>query len=146
MERVPPFVSAAFSDRGLADPDGRSLIWGKFRRMLLSLIPPLARYLQKHYGLSGNCAQCGNSCRLLFQCPHLDASGLCTVYDDRPSICRTFPITPADIRDRNIAASGLCGYRFVPRGVRKLLGHDPDPREALGLLALAKYHRNKFED
>lgn len=113
-ERIPPFLAAAFSSRGLIHPEGRQLILGKFRRAFLSLSPALARRLQRHYGLVGGCTSCGASCNMLFRCPHWDAgSRLCTVYEDRPSICRTFPITPADLRDRAVAnRHNPCGFHF----------------------------------
>lgn len=115
MERVPPFVQAAlFEPTGIWSPEGRQLIWGKFRRITLNMFPPVARYLQKRYGMEGGCHSCGASCNLLFRCPHWDErSHLCRVYSDRPSICRTFPITPADISDRNLSLkSSPCGFKF----------------------------------
>lgn len=112
---VPPFLAVAFSRDGLLSPDGRTLILGKFRRIFISLFPPLGRYLQKKHGLTGGCKGCGASCNLLFQCPHWDnATRLCSVYEDRPNICRLFPITPADIRDRNIGMKKVgCGFNFA---------------------------------
>lgn len=120
MERVPPFLSAAFSPVGLASPAGRQLILGKFRRGFISFVPPLARWLQTKYGLKAGCSGCGASCRLLFQCPHWDAqSRLCSVYEDRPSICRLFPITPADIRDRDLVSSKEeCGFVFTRQTIK----------------------------
>lgn len=113
-ERIPPFLGACFSARGLVHPEGRQLVLGKLRRSFLSLSPALARRLQRRYGLAGGCTSCGASCNMLFRCPHWDAgSRLCTVYEDRPSICRTFPITPADLRDRDIAnRRSPCGFHF----------------------------------
>ena len=68
--------------------------------------------LRKKYGIVGGCTGCGASCNLLFRCPHWDAkTHLCTVYEDRPNICKVFPITPADIRDRNIVLKTQpCGF------------------------------------
>lgn len=116
VERTVPFLVISFSSRGLLHPDGRLLIWGKFRRLVLSSVPPLARLLQKHHGLTGGCQSCGASCQLLFQCPHWDnRSHLCSVYEDRPNICRLFPITPADIRDRSLVNQEVgCGFAFAP--------------------------------
>ena len=110
----PPFFAVAFSREGLLSRDGRTLIWGKMRRSFISLVPPLARFLQKHYGLTGGCQNCGSSCKLLFQCPHWNAeTRLCSVYEDRPNICRLFPITPGDIVDRNIVTKKIpCGFEF----------------------------------
>lgn len=115
MERVPPFMAAAFSPKGLVSASGRQLIWGKFRRGFFSAVPPFARWLQAKYGLKAGCSGCGASCRLLFQCPHWNAeTRLCSVYEDRPSICRLFPITPSDIRDRDLVQDKQeCGFVFT---------------------------------
>jgi len=114
-ERTPPFLRAFFSPRGIWSRDGRTLILGKCRRIAISFFPPLAHFLQRHYGLTGGCQSCGASCKLLFQCPHWnDQSHLCSVYEDRPNICRFFPITPADIRDRNLILKDKdCGFTFT---------------------------------
>jgi len=118
IERTIPFLVVFFSSRGIFDRDGRTLIRGKARRLTLSFFPPLARALQKHYGMKGGCTSCGASCKLLFQCPHWDdRTHLCSVYEDRPNICRMFPITPGDIVDRTISAKGgrECGFTFEKR-------------------------------
>jgi hypothetical protein len=119
-ERTVPFLKVFFSLNGMGSRDGRTLIWGKLRRVSISFFPPLAHYLQKKYGMSGGCTQCGASCKIMFQCPHWDDSThLCTVYEDRPNICRLFPITPADLRDRNIVMKGtLCGFHFKDRNAK----------------------------
>lgn len=120
-QRLPPFFAAVFSMDGLGSAEGRILIWGKARRILLSSVPPLARHLQARYSVAGGCTSCGTSCKILFQCPHWDDNSfLCSVYEDRPNICRLFPITPADIRDRDIVArlngeSTGCGFTFSNR-------------------------------
>lgn len=113
-QRTPPFLHVVFSKNGLLSPKGRTLIRGKFRRAFLSLFPWVAHKLQKHYGLSGSCQHCSTSCKLLFQCPHWDdTSSRCSVYEDRPNICRTFPITPQDIKDRNLVSPETqCGFTF----------------------------------
>ncbi len=120
-ERTPPFLKAFFSHRGIFSRDGRTLIWGKCRRITISFFPPLARYLHNHYGLSGGCKSCGASCKLLFQCPHWDdQSHLCSVYNDRPNICRFFPITPADLKDRDLVLKGTeCGFTFTGKNDKK---------------------------
>lgn len=113
-QRTPPFLRVVFSKDGLLSSKGRTLIKGKFRRAFLSLFPWVAHKLQNHYGLSGSCQHCSTSCNLLFQCPHWDdTSSRCSVYEDRPNICRTFPITPQDIRDRNLVSPETqCGFTF----------------------------------
>ena len=114
-ERTAPFLRAAFSRQGLGCHAGRQLLRGKLRRFALSAVPPLARAIQRHYGVTGGCTQCGASCRLLFQCPHWsEDSSLCTVYESRPNVCRLFPITPADLSDRDLVSpTHACGLAFV---------------------------------
>lgn len=133
----PPFLAILFTRQGLFSAEGRQLIWGKVRRTWLSAVPPFARFLQKHYGLSGGCQSCGASCNLLFQCPHWDEStGLCRVYEDRPNICRSFPMTPGDIRDRNLVLKRKpCGFQFKKPAMSPPAGR-PDHRPA-GDLPLA---------
>ena len=110
----PIFFRIALSREGLFSRKGRILIWGKIRRSLLSLCPPLVHYLQKKYGLSGGCKSCGASCKLLFQCPYWnEQTHMCNVYEDRPNVCRLFPLTPSDIRDRNLVLLETpCGFLF----------------------------------
>lgn len=114
LERTPPFLMAIVSSRGIISADGRQLLFGKMRRYTLSFFPSVALYFQKKYGLSGGCVSCGASCNLMFRCPHWDEkTHLCTVYEDRPNICRVFPITPGDIRDRDlILKDKRCGFDF----------------------------------
>lgn len=99
----------------LFQQSGRTILWGKIRRASICLIPGLAVQLKHKHGLVGGCVSCGTSCNLLFRCPHWDpASHLCSIYDDRPMTCRQFPMTPADLLDRDLAAGTMgCGYRFV---------------------------------
>jgi len=135
-ERTLPFFRASFSRAGLGSRSGRQLIRGKLRRFTLSAVPSLARALQRHYGLTGSCARCGASCQLLFQCPHWDgASQLCTVYEDRPNVCRLFPITPADLSDRDLVApQHACGLAFVRKSAAAevhILPQNVVPLEAL---------------
>lgn len=115
IERTLPFLDVAFSKRGMGSYEGRLLIWGKFRRIFLAISPALARALRRKYGIEGGCTSCGASCNLLFRCPHWDASThLCTVYEDRPNVCRLFPITPADLRDRNLVLRDKpCGFKVA---------------------------------
>jgi hypothetical protein len=112
---APTFISAIFSREGMLTREGRILIRGKFRRLLICSVPPLARHLRAHYGLQGGCNSCGASCNLLFRCPHWDTdSRLCTVYESRPRVCRTFPITLTDLRDRDLVLRHTaCGFHFA---------------------------------
>ena len=117
----------AFLSAIVADPEvilrepGRTIIWGKMRRTLIGCIPGLASHLKRKHGLTGGCTSCGASCNLLFKCPHWDeGSRLCSIYEDRPLACRMFPITPSDLRDRDLAAAGTkCGYSFVLKVSRR---------------------------
>ena len=110
----------AFMSTIVVDPEvilrktGRTIIRGKIRRAMIGCIPGLASQLKWKYGLTGGCISCGASCNLLFKCPHWDeGSRRCSIYEDRPMACRMFPITPADLRDRDLAASGTtCGCSF----------------------------------
>ena len=116
LRRVaPPFVTAVFSREGMLTREGRILIRGKFRRLLICSVPPLARHLGAHFGLQGGCNSCGASCNLLFRCPHWDTdSHLCTVYESRPLVCRMFPITPTDLRDRDLVLRHtVCAFHFA---------------------------------
>ena len=95
----------------------RTIVWGKIRRVIICSVPGLGVHLKRKHRLSGGCTSCGTSCNLLLQCPHWDqVSRLCSIYEDRPMTCRLFPITPSDIRDRDLASSGArCGYSFAPK-------------------------------
>ena len=108
------FLPLVFTKRGLFSKEGRQQIRGKARRSFISLYPPLARKLQAKHGLSGGCTSCGASCNLMFQCPHWNpTTRLCGEYEDRPVVCRLFPITPTDISDRTIVRKDVgCGFTF----------------------------------
>lgn len=117
LERCPPFFNAMFSREGLGCARGRILIWGKLRRFVLTALPPVCRRVRTHCRLSGGCKNCGASCNLLSRCPHWDEqTHLCTVYEDRPNVCRFFPVTRADLRDRNLVRKDVpCGFNFNPQ-------------------------------
>jgi Fe-S-cluster containining protein len=109
------FVLAIVADPAVVlRKSGRTIIWGKMRRTMIGWVPGLALHLKRRHGLTGGCTSCGASCNLLFRCPHWDAeSRLCSIYEDRPIVCRLFPITPSDLRDRDLAAGATtCGYSF----------------------------------
>ncbi len=113
IERTIPFVRVCLGPDGLIAHEGRLHIWGKFRRLVQSAIPGYPQYLRRKHGITGGCTSCGASCNLMFRCPHWDSNTrLCTVYEDRPKICKTFPMTPADIRDRNMVLKNVpCGFQ-----------------------------------
>lgn len=94
------------------------LLAGRPRRLVVNLLAPrrVKRALQRR---QGECLRCGACCRMGATCRFLDFDenglALCRVYDRRLSPnCRTFPIGPMDIRDRDVVADGPCGYRFPP--------------------------------
>lgn len=120
------FLKVLPTRNGLFGSTGRTLIWGKIRRMLICMVPSLAKSLHKKHKVSGGCAQCGTSCKLLFVCPALDLkTNNCMVYDKRPTVCRVFPITPQDILDRDLVAKHIdCGYVFPA------LNKTPSPKTA----------------
>jgi Fe-S-cluster containining protein len=103
-----------FSRRGIRSRAGRVLLLGKLRRVAICLVPGLGEALRRRHNLSGGCVRCGTSCNLLIRCPHwIESTGLCGIYEDRPDVCRLFPITPADMRDLALARSDShCGYSF----------------------------------
>jgi hypothetical protein len=113
-ERTVPFLKVSFSKNGLGSTAGRKLILGKLRRIFICSIPGYAEKLKAKHNISGGCVSCGASCNLLFRCPHWDEkTHLCTVYELRPDVCKRFPITPADIDDRNIILKEKpCGFNF----------------------------------
>ncbi len=108
------FIPLLLTKRGLFSAEGRQQIRGKARRSFISLYPPLAYRLQKKHGLSGGCTSCGASCNLMFQCPIWNpTTQLCGEYEDRPEVCRLFPITPTDIKDRTLVRKDVgCGFAF----------------------------------
>jgi len=111
--------ASLFARQGVWSRSGRLLLWGKLRRVVICAVPGWAEALRKRHNISGGCARCGTSCNLLIRCPHWDtATGLCTIYEDRPDVCRLFPITPADLRDLALMERGTtCGYGFSVSGV-----------------------------
>ncbi len=94
------------------------LLKGVLRRMLLNLFA--RRYVRDSLARRlGSCARCGVCCHLVAnKCSalRLDAHGgsscaLYTVY--RLPNCRTFPIDPRDLADRNLVAPDVaCGYHW----------------------------------
>lgn len=46
----------------------------------------------------GECNRCGDCCRILFRCPHLDGENNCRIYESRYKQCIAFPIEPQDIK------------------------------------------------
>ena len=121
--RVPVGDRRRSGGRSCGRPE-RTIIWGKIRRTMIGCVPGLALHLKRKHGLTGGCTSCGASCNLLFRCPHWDEeSRLCSIYEDRPIVCRLFPITPSDLRDRDLAAGGS-EVRLLVRPERSTAGTD----------------------
>ena len=98
------------------------LAWGKVRRFFLIVF--FRDYVEKSIRKrEGECARCGDCCKLLFQCPHYDDSvdpPVCRIHVKRPLNCRYFPINERDIKDRELIGSGRpCGYSFPSRRNQK---------------------------
>lgn len=100
--------------RGLRSRVGRTLIWGKVRRSMIVCVPGLTARLERKCGLAGRCAQCGASCNILMASPRWDPrTRPCLIYEGRPPVCRYFPMTPADLKDVELATNGArCGHHF----------------------------------
>jgi hypothetical protein len=121
------FLNAVFASDSLLSSGRRPLVFGKMRRLVLAAVPFLGEYLQNRYGLSGVCRNCGASCQILYACPFWDTqSSLCSVYEHRPRVCRLFPITPSDLRDRDAVALSGCGFSFC-RPSSRLIELFPKP-------------------
>jgi len=91
------------------------LAWGKIRRMFLVYLRPKKTkgdLSNRH----GECQRCGACCAIMFRCPALKGNNgtlHCTIYDARTKVCRTFPINPKDIADRNLVMPHKkCGFHF----------------------------------
>ncbi|MBI4712011.1 MAG: hypothetical protein HY762_01690, partial [Planctomycetes bacterium] len=110
--------------------------WGKLRRsLLLSFKADYTRELLSQR--QGECKRCGACCRLLFHCPALEYRhenngtaptegnhhpvyseqsepvACCWVYDQRSTVCRTFPLEEKDLKDRDfVIPDRKCGYFF----------------------------------
>jgi len=82
--------------------------WAKVRRYCL--VHYRKKYVQEMLTLRrGECTRCGTCCTFMVRCPHLQGQNQCKVYEKRAVQCRTFPISPRDLRGR----FSVCGYYFV---------------------------------
>jgi Fe-S-cluster containining protein len=58
-------------------------------------------------------ANTGHRFRVLtLPCPFLDGSGKCTVYEQRPLICRTFPLYPEPLTGNACLLPAQCGVHL----------------------------------
>ena len=116
LARLACFFRALLTERGLLSPEGRLAVRGKIRRAAYSFFPERALALRRRHGLGGACGGCGASCNLMFACPQWDPiSRGCTIYDHRPTACRLFPFTPADLRERDLLYPHTpCGFAVLP--------------------------------
>ena len=66
----------------------------------------------------GDCNRCGACCELVFKCPFLkkysDGTSTCGIYENRPNLCRLFPIERRDIEE----VRGTCTYYFIEKPIR----------------------------
>ena len=66
----------------------------------------------------GECNRCGACCEILFKCPflkkHKDGTTTCGIYEDRPNVCRLFPIDKRDLQE----VRGSCSFYFIERPVK----------------------------
>jgi len=123
------FARALIDDpRAVLRKTERAIIRGKIRRAIICCVPGLPLLLQQKHRLTGGCISCGASCNLLFKCPHWsEGTRLCSIYDDRPMTCQVFPITPSDIRDRDLASKGAsCGYAFARTDLARVRSRQSD--------------------
>lgn len=102
--------------RRLAAEHSISLLWGKPRRLFHSVFRrrQLAKSIARRHG---ECARCGACCRLGVTCSfYSEKNGLpsCSVHGKvRPPNCINFPISPADIADRDrVMPERRCGYHW----------------------------------
>lgn len=98
--------------------DTLRLMWGTPRRLFLNLFRP--GYVRASLARrSGKCLRCGVCCRLVYRCLYFytkDGLPACRLYNIvRPPNCTRFPITSADIADRDLLSPHKpCGYSFAP--------------------------------
>ena len=94
-----------------------ALLKGVLRRFLLYIFRP-GFVRDMHARRKGECSRCGVCCHLVAnKCGalrlHADGQSTCSLYTlYRLPNCRTFPIDPRDIADRNLVAppERPCGY------------------------------------
>lgn len=63
------------------------------------------------------CARTGACCQFGFGCPAYDAPHqVCTIHPYKPLVCKLFPITGEDLKDRDfVDRNTKCGYSFDSR-------------------------------
>jgi hypothetical protein len=99
----------------------RLILWrGALRRFYLNTFRPA--YVREQLSRrQGECLRCGACCHLghlgngkcLRLRPLPDGGTTCLFYNCRTSNCRTFPIDPRDLADRDLIAPTLpCGYHW----------------------------------
>jgi len=66
----------------------------------------------------GDCNRCGACCEILFKCPflkkHKDGATTCGIYEDRPNVCRLFPIDKRDLQE----VRGTCSFYFIEKPIK----------------------------
>jgi Fe-S-cluster containining protein len=70
-------------------------------------------YLARRHG---ECYRCGACCKLMFHCPALikdNGTIGCKIYDHRSRVCKIFPLTEQDRKDRDLVNPiQKCGFFF----------------------------------
>ena len=97
----------------MVDESGRLLI-GKIRRQRLLEREP--EYVARMLSLRmGECNRCGGGacCKMVLVCPWYSDIAGCTIHENRPNVCRAFPIDQDDLDDVR-AAGASCSYWFQP--------------------------------
>ena len=92
------------------------LAYGKVRRWYVGHFRR-AYIAQQTTARQGSCSRCGACCKLLFRCPFLleevPGTYTCRIHGNKPENCHIFPISKADLRDRDLVMpSQKCGYHF----------------------------------
>jgi hypothetical protein len=90
--------------------------YGKLRRAYFAIFCPtyIRRNLEKK---TGTCLRCGACCKLLFLCPWYreeNGEGKCAFYEQRPYVCKLFPIDKFDLIERDLVMpQRRCGFSFT---------------------------------
>ena len=91
------------------------LVWGKLRRAYRCFVH-MDSVRKGHARRHGECKRCGRCCFMVFRCPfyYMEAGvPACRIHNNKPRVCRLFPIDERDLRDRDLVAQKIpCGYSF----------------------------------
>jgi hypothetical protein len=94
--------------------------------MLPKLTRTLTSLLPVENTRTGSCNQCGECCRLPFECFFLrtgtDGKSFCSAYRFRPPTCRKFPRTSSQLE----LVRDVCGFSFAEDRSRQAATTDCD--------------------